>query len=110
MIDTSGNSNLLNKMLSYIKPSVNICLVGVAKKGSKIKIDPMKINYGVKIIGSYGGDLIPEKDINRYFLFLKKTNFKFNIYIDKIYKFNEINKLIKDFKNHKIYGKSIIKI
>ena len=54
VIDTSGNSNLLNKMLSYIKPSVNICLVGVAKKGSKIKIDPMKINYGVKIIGSYG--------------------------------------------------------
>ena len=110
VIDTSGNSNLLNKLLAIIKPRVNICLVGVAKKGSKIKIDPMKINYGIKIVGSYGGGLIPEKDISRYYLFLKNLNFKFNLYIDKIYKFDEINNLIHDFKNHKIYGKSILKI
>ena len=63
----------------------------------------MKINYGIKIVGSWW--LIQRILV---VLFILKDKFKFNLYIDKIYKFD--NNLIHDFKNHKIYGKSILKI
>ena len=74
VIDTSGNSKLLNTILKIIKPKVNICLLGVAKKDSKIELNQMKINYGIKVIGSYGGDFNPDVDIDKYFTFLKKPN------------------------------------
>jgi S-(hydroxymethyl)glutathione dehydrogenase/alcohol dehydrogenase len=110
VIDTSGNSDLLNFILKIIKPKANICLIGVAKKGKKIKFDPIKINYGIKIIGSYGGDFNPDKDLKKYFNFLKKTNFNFSLYIEKVYKFEKMNKLIFDYKNKKIYSKAVLKL
>ena len=110
VIDTSGNSKLLNTILKIIKPKVNICLLGVAKKDSKIELNQMKINYGIKVIGSYGGDFNPDVDIDKYFTFLKKTKFDFNKYLDKIYPINNINNLIDDFKSKKIIGKAILKI
>ena len=110
VVDTSGSSKLIEEIIRKIKPKVNICLIGVAKNKELIKIDPMKINYGMKIVGSYGGDFNPDKDIGNFFNFLKKTKFKFNLYIDKVYDIKEMNNLVNDFKNKKIFGKTILKI
>ena len=46
----------------------------------------------------------------RYLDFLIKTGFNFKKYINKTYNMNEINKLIKDYKNGKIIWKELIKI
>jgi len=110
VVDTSGNSDLINFILKIIKPKVKICLIGVSKKGKKIKFDPIKINYGISIVGSYGGNFNPDKDLIKYFNLLKKTNFNFSLYIDKVYKIQKINELIFDYKNKKICSKAVMSI
>ena len=84
--------------------------MGVPKKNEKIKLNSLQINYGLKLLGSYGGNYKPNKDLKRYLDLLIKTNFNFEKYISKIYKFNDINKVINDYKSGKIVGKALIKI
>jgi hypothetical protein len=43
-------------------------------------------------------------------LFLRKSKFNFDNYIDKIYNFENLNNIVKDFSKGKIAGKALIKI
>lgn len=108
IVDTTGSSMIISKVLSF--PVVcKFAFLGVPHFREKIKFNSLKINYGLKLLGSYGGNYNPDRDLIRYLRLLKKTKFKFNIYIDKIYNLKKINKLISDFKNKKIIGKALIK-
>lgn len=109
IVDTTGSSELLNKIVSF-NINCKIAFLGVPKKNEKLKINTLKINYGLKLLGSYGGGFNPEKDLIRYLNFLLKTKFPFKSYIFKTYKLSEINQLVKDYKDGKVIGKALIKM
>ncbi len=109
IFDTTGSSKILNYILNFDITS-KIALLGVPKKNECLKVNSLKINYGLKLLGSYGGNYNPEKDLLKYLNFLKFSKFKFNKYITKTYRLSEINQLIKDYKYGKILGKALIKI
>ena len=107
IVDTTGSAKLLSKILQY--PSKGkVVVVGVPKYNQKLTVNTLKLNYGLKLLGSYGGDFSPDDDLMRYLNFLKKTNFNFKKYVDGIYPLKQINKLYNDFKNQKIFGKALI--
>ncbi len=106
--DTTGSSHLLNHLLTY--PIIcKIAFLGVPKLNEKISFNSLKINYGLELLGSYGGNFNPKKDLIRYLNFLLKSKFNFNQYIDKVYDLQNINTLIDDYKKRKIIGKALIK-
>jgi hypothetical protein len=106
--DTTGSSHLLNHLLAY--PIIcKIAFLGVPKLNEKISFNSLKINYGLELLGSYGGNFNPKKDLVRYLNFLLKSKFNFNQYIDKVYDLQNINTLIDDYKKRKIIGKALIK-
>tara|TARA_A100000164_G_C21887979_1_gene763797 strand:- start:618 stop:1652 length:1035 start_codon:yes stop_codon:yes gene_type:complete len=108
IVDTTGSSKLITEILKY--PIIcKFAFLGVPHFREKIQFNSLKINYGLKLLGSYGGNFNPDKDLIRYLKFLKDTKFKFKTYIDKIYNFKDINILIKDYQNKKIIGKALIK-
>ena len=108
IVDTTGSSKLITEILKY--PIIcKFAFLGVPHFREKIQFNSLKINYGLKLLGSYGGNFNPDKDLIRYLKFLKDSKFKFKTYIDKIYNFKDINILIKDYQNKKIIGKALIK-
>ena len=108
IVDTTGSAKLLSKVLHY--PSKGkTALVGVPRFNQKLAINTLKFNYGLKLLGSYGGDFSPEDDLLRYLSFFVKTKFNFKEYISGTYLLKDINKLVKDYKNQKIFGKALIK-
>lgn len=109
IVDTTGSSKLLSKILNYPTKG-KIALVGVPRFNEKLAINTLKINYGLKLLGSYGGNFAPDEDLIRYLNFFKKTKFNFKKYIDRTYFLKDINKLVQDYKNRKIFGKALIKI
>jgi Zn-dependent alcohol dehydrogenase len=109
IVDTTGSSLLLNKIVSF-NINCKIAFLGVPKKHEKLMINTLRINYGLKLLGSYGGNYNPEKDLFRYLNYLLKTKFPFKNYICKTYKLFEINQLVKDYKKGKIIGKALIKM
>jgi len=109
IVDTTGSAKLLSKILQYPSRGKTV-LVGVPRFNQKLTINTLKLNYGLKLFGSYGGDFSPEDDLLRYLSFFVKTNFNFKEYIDGIYSLKDVNKLINDYKNQKIFGKALIKV
>jgi len=109
IVDTSGSSKLINKILNF-NIRCKFIFLGVPSSNEKIKLNSLKINYGLRLLGSYGGNYCPNKKLEKYLKILLETKFPFKKYITKVYKFHEINKLIKDFKRNKILGKAIIKM
>ena len=63
---------------------------------------------GKKIIGSYGGNFNPDKDIKKFYNLIKN---KINIYkqITQIIKLDDINIAFKDLSKNLSLGKTIIK-
>ena len=108
IVDTTGSSKLISQVLSY-PITCKFSFLGVPNHKEKIQFNSLKINYGLQLLGSYGGNFNPDTDIKKYLNFLKKNKFNYKSYIHKIYPFKNINNLIKDFKNKKIIGKAIIK-
>ena len=108
--ETTGSSKVIEKTYSAIKLSGKLLLIGVPHSKSKININTLDINYGKKIIGSYGGGVVPSKDIENIitYLFRKKVILK-NLY-EKIYNFDDINFVIKQLMNGKIIKKPILKL
>ena len=109
IVDTTGSTDLINKLLSLLSRGT-FCSVGVSNFKKKLSFNPIKLNYGLKLLGSYGGSFNPDQDVKRYMLFLRKSKFNFDNYIDKIYNFENLNNIVKDFSKRKIAGKALIKI
>ena len=67
----------------------------------KISFDPYEFIKGKKLEGSWGGKVKFNRDLKNLIKLISKFKFNEKIYFRKIYKLNEINKAITDFKNGK---------
>ena len=86
-----------------------LIIIGNSKLSSNIRINPFDFIKGKKIIGSYGGNFNPDRDIDRFYKVIKKNNINIYKQITKIIKLKEINKAFKDLSKNLSIGKTIIK-
>ena len=108
--ETTGSAKVIEKAYNSIKLSGKLILIGVPNSKSKIKINTLEINYGKKIIGSYGGGVKPARDIKKIVLLLKKKGSVLKNLYEKIYNFKDINFVIKQLIAGKIIKKPILKL
>ena len=108
--ETTGVSSVIEKSYRSIKLTGKLLLIGVPNSKTKISINTLEINYGKKIIGSYGGGVIPNKDIDKIILHMEKKKISLKRLCEKVYKFKDINKVIKKLKLGKIIKKPIIRL
>ncbi len=108
IIDTTGNSKMIENSYKFLNSRGNLVLIGVPNHKEKIHINTLDINLGKKIVGSHGGGINPDRDLLKIYK-LAKNKFNFNNYISKIITLNEVNKFISLIKNKKISGKVLIK-
>lgn len=108
--ETTGVNKVIEKSFKSIKLSGKLLLIGVPNHNHKIKINTLEINYGKKIIGSYGGGVIPNKDIKKIIFYLSKRKAKYKNLYDKIYNFKNLNSVIRKLILGKIIKKPIIKL
>ena len=75
---------------------------------NKIAINSLPLHFGKKLIGTHGGDGNPEEDIPRYIRLIQSKKINLNSLITNEYKLADINKAIKNLKNGKCLGRTII--
>lgn len=109
IIDTTGNVDLIERAYELLSKSGTICLVGVTSKGSKISIDPMPLHYGQKIIGSFGGQAVPEEDIPEIINLIESDPAWFQNSIGESFELTEINEAINTLRKSKNTGKILIR-
>ncbi len=66
VIDTTGNSRVIEQAYDLTHPDGRTILVGVPRKGDNVSIYTLPIHFNKVLKGSYGGSCIPHIDIPRY--------------------------------------------
>lgn len=108
IIETTGDSRVIEKSYNLLAKEGTICLVGVTPQGNKICIDPMPLHYGRNIIGSYGGSAEPNIDIPKLTSILSKEDL--SKLISNVTSFQNINREILALSSGITYGKSVLSL
>ena len=109
-IDNTGLSKVIELGYKILKTNGKVVLVGVPKLGDSIKIYTLPLHYGKSIIGSFGGESIPQLDIPNFNKLYLSGIINLKNLISKIYRLDDINMAINDIKSGKISGRALVKL
>ncbi len=109
-LETTGNNRLIEFAYNNLDNKGKLILIGVPHHTQKIRINTLGINYGKKIIGSYGGNINPKIDIPRIAKFIKKNKINLRNFLCGPFGFNQINKVIQGMEKGLIIKKPVIKL
>lgn len=100
--ESTGFAKNIENSIKLIKNNGYCYISSHPDNKEKIKIQPHELIKGKKILGSWGGYTKPDKDFIIYSKLLNKNIKLLKLIKIKMYKFNEINKAVKDFSKNKI--------
>jgi S-(hydroxymethyl)glutathione dehydrogenase/alcohol dehydrogenase len=63
-IETTGVPEVIERSYEVLNRTGILALVGVTEVGLKVTIDPTPLHYGKEIVGIYGGNAKPKKEIH----------------------------------------------
>ena len=109
IIDTTGNARVIEMAYELLSKNGVLCLVGVTPDGEKIEIDPMPLHYGRKIIGSFGGQAVPQEDILKILELIESDETWFKEVIGESFSLDEINNAVELLKLGRNAGRILIR-
>jgi S-(hydroxymethyl)glutathione dehydrogenase/alcohol dehydrogenase len=84
--------------------------VGVPSKDSSASIYTLPLHFEKKLLGSHGGEAIPDVDIPRYVRLCQQGKMSLGHLIGKRYPLEKINDAIEDMRTGAIAGRAVINI
>jgi len=109
-IDNTGNPKIIEMGYKLTKSDGKVILVGVPPKNNNISIYSLPLHFGKKIIGSHGGDGVPNKDIPRYFEFYNNGQINLDKLLTDEFELENINNAITSIRNGDIAGRCLINL
>jgi len=109
VIDTTGNSRVIEQAYELTHPDGKTIMVGVPNKGNDISINSLPLHFNKILTGSHGGDAIPDVEIPRYIRLMESGKMDLNGIITHEFDLEEINDAIDLFRSGKA-GRIILKI
>jgi S-(hydroxymethyl)glutathione dehydrogenase / alcohol dehydrogenase len=82
-------------------------VIGNAKHGSEFKISPNVFNQGKSLMGTWGGDSVPDRDYARYGRLISSGRFPVRELLSEPYRLANINEALADMRSGKI-GRPLI--
>ena len=66
-IEATGRPNVMCQAIESVRPlGGSVVIVGNARHGEILELDPKQLNLGKRIFGTWGGDSQPDRDYLRY--------------------------------------------
>ena len=107
-IDNTGIPSIIETGYGLVKKKGRVVLVGVPHYQSSVSLNTLPILFGKSLIGSHGGDTIPNLDIPRYLRLYKNGIVDFKNIISGHYPLESINKAIEAMQDGKTAGRVLI--
>jgi S-(hydroxymethyl)glutathione dehydrogenase/alcohol dehydrogenase len=107
VIDTTGNSKIIESAYNLTNSLGKTILVGVPNK--KVKIYTLPLHFDKILKGSHGGSSRPDLEIPRYIKLIESKKMTLNNLITHKFNLKDINKAISLFRSGKC-GRIIIKM
>ena len=82
-------------------------VIGNARIGQKLTVDPTVFNHGKSLMGTWGGNSVPDRDYLRFARLLSSGRFPVNALFSKPYGLHEVNAAIHDLETGRV-GRPLI--
>jgi S-(hydroxymethyl)glutathione dehydrogenase/alcohol dehydrogenase len=99
IIDTTGNSRVIEQAYELTHPDGKTILVGVPNKGDNISIYSLPLHFNKVLTGSHGGDSIPDVEIPRYIRLMESKKMTLDGIITHEFGLDEINEALDLFRS-----------
>ena len=99
VIETTGNSRVIEQAYELTHPDGKTILVGVPNKGDNISIYSLPLHFNKILTGSHGGDAIPDVEIRRYISLIDAGKMTLDGLITHEFSLDEINDALDMFKS-----------
>ena len=109
VIETTGNSRIIEQAYELTHPDGKTILVGVPNKGDNISIYSLPLHFNKVLAGSHGGDAVPDLEIPRYIRLMETGNMTLDGLITHEFELDEINDALDLFRSGEA-GRIIVKM
>ncbi len=102
-IESSGIPSVMDQALQSVRSQGGtIVVIGNVPFGQRWELNPWQLNQGKRILGTWGGDNIPERDFPRYMDLILSHEIDLKMLTTKIYSLSDINLAIDDLEKGKV--------
>jgi len=109
VIDTTGNSRIIEQAYELTRSDGKTICVGVPKKGDNISIYSLPLHFNKVLTGSHGGDAIPDKEIPRYIRLIEDNKMTLDGLVTHEFSLEKINDALDLFRSGEA-GRIIVKM
>jgi S-(hydroxymethyl)glutathione dehydrogenase/alcohol dehydrogenase len=109
VIETTGNSQVIEKAYNLTHPDGKTILVGVPQKGDNISIPSLPLHFNKILTGSHGGESVPDRDIPRFIRLMNADKLAFDGLITHEFSLDEVNDALEVFRSGEA-GRVILKM
>jgi S-(hydroxymethyl)glutathione dehydrogenase/alcohol dehydrogenase len=102
-VDCTGQTSVMKLAHQVVRPQGGrAVIVGNARKGDVIPVDPADFNQGRSLLGTWGGDNQPDEDFPRYIRMFRDGRLPLKAMCERIYSFESLNEALSDLQNGRI--------
>jgi S-(hydroxymethyl)glutathione dehydrogenase/alcohol dehydrogenase len=107
-IEASGRPAVMAQALASVRQQGGTAVViGNARHGEHVELDPKQLNAGKRLLGTWGGDNVPDRDYPRYCCLLAGGRLDVSPLMSKPYGLADINQAIDDLEAGRV-GRPLI--
>ena len=108
-IEAAGRIETMQAAFNAVRDQGGLCvLAGNLAAGQTIQIDPFHLIRGKRIVGTWGGETAPDRDIPRYVAEYLAGRLNLSALITHEYSLREINQAVADLEDGKV-GRALIR-
>jgi len=98
-IEATGRPEVMRDALASVRCQGGAAvIVGNAHHGEQMQVDPKEFNLGKRLLGTWGGDSVPDRDFPRYARLLEAAKLDLRPMLAKIYSLDGINNALDDLE------------
>jgi S-(hydroxymethyl)glutathione dehydrogenase/alcohol dehydrogenase len=98
-VEATGRPPVMRQALASVRSQGGTAvIVGNARHGERLELDPQQLNQGKRLLGTWGGDNWPDRDYPRYGKLLAAQKLNLDPLLSRTYALGEINDALLDLE------------
>lgn len=99
-VEATGRPQVMADALSSVRAQGGTAvIVGNARHGERLELDPRQLNQGKRLVGTWGGDTLPDRDFPRFSRLIGSGRLHIDLLIDRSYRLADINAAMADLED-----------
>jgi S-(hydroxymethyl)glutathione dehydrogenase/alcohol dehydrogenase len=102
-IEATGRPDVMRQALAMVRPrGGRAVVVGNARFGELLQIDPRELNQGKRLLGSWGGDNDPDRDFPEYARLITRGEVNLAALYSAPYRLEDVNQALDDLESGRV--------